>query len=68
MNAIETRPAPNTEPQCASEACGRPAEPGETYCAECGLERSLYIRERRESESDRRVQILREAARRYFGG
>jgi hypothetical protein len=33
---------------CANEACPRPAEPGETYCAECGLERSLYFRERRE--------------------
>jgi hypothetical protein len=33
---------------CANEACPRPAEPGETYCAECGLERSLYFRESRE--------------------
>jgi hypothetical protein len=33
---------------CANEACPRAAEPGEIYCAECGLERSLYFRERRE--------------------
>ena len=68
MNAIEPRPSPGSELPCASEACGRPAEPGETYCAECGLERSLFVREGGGSESDRRVEILREAARRIFFG
>lgn len=53
---------------CANETCARPAEPEETYCADCGLERSLYFRERRESESDRQVEALRETARRLFGG
>jgi hypothetical protein len=50
---------------CASEACGRPAETGEIYCAECGLERSLYFRDRRESAL---IEALRETARRFFNG
>ena len=53
---------------CVNDACGRPVEPGEIYCAECGLERSLYFRDRREAESDPRVEALRETARRLFGG
>ena len=53
---------------CVNDACARPAEPGEIYCAECGLERSLYFRDRREAESDPRVEALRDTARRLFGG
>jgi hypothetical protein len=75
MNPNETRPA--AAPQCASETCARPSEHGEIYCAECGLERSLYFRERRVERGDRdrrgsgsdpRVEALRETARRFFGG
>jgi hypothetical protein len=51
---------------CVNEACARPAEPGERYCGECGLERSLYFRESR--EADPRADALRETARRLFGG
>lgn len=65
-DASEVRPTPPS--QCASETCARPAEPGESHCAECGLERSLYFRDGRESASDRRVAALRETARRLFGG
>jgi hypothetical protein len=38
----ETSAAP-----CRNEGCVRPAEGGELYCTECGLERSLFRRERR---------------------
>jgi hypothetical protein len=65
MNPNETT---RTAGPCANEACARPAEPGETYCADCGLERSLYFRDRRESEADPRVDALRETARRLFAG
>ena len=41
------RPALETPERCRREACPRPAEPEEPYCAECGLERSLFHRERR---------------------
>ena len=50
---------------CANETCARRAEPGESWCAECGLERSLY---RREQRADPRIEALRETARRFFGG
>jgi len=40
---------------CANEACPRAAEPGERYCAECGLERSLFLRERREDPAEIRT-------------
>jgi hypothetical protein len=63
MNPNET-PARAAD-RCASEACARLAESGEIYCAECGLERSLYMRDGR---SDPRVEALRETARRIFGG
>ena len=56
------------EAVCANETCARLVEPGELYCAECGLERSLFFRERRDSESDPRVEALRDTARRLFGG
>lgn len=68
MNPNEI-PATAHKPQpCASEACARPVELGEIYCAECGLERSLYFRDRRESETDPRVDALRQTARRLFAG
>jgi len=34
--------------RCANETCPREAEASERYCAECGLERSLFLRERRD--------------------
>ena len=67
MNPNEMPAAARQAQPCASEACARPVETGELYCAECGLERSLYFRDRRESDSDR-TELLRETARRYFGG
>lgn len=39
--------APHSLPTCANEACPRPAEPGEAYCGDCDLERSLYRRDSR---------------------
>ncbi|HEY7574353.1 MAG TPA: hypothetical protein VIB08_04270 [Thermoanaerobaculia bacterium] len=40
--------APNSrEAFCVYEGCARPAEPGERYCAPCGLERSLFDRDAR---------------------
>ncbi len=50
MNERETQ-----EGRCANEACGRRAEPDEGYCAECGLERSLYFREEREGPASIRT-------------
>jgi hypothetical protein len=47
MNENETAPR-----KCANEACPRVAEAGERYCAECGLERSLFLRERREDPAE----------------
>ncbi|HEY2797958.1 MAG TPA: hypothetical protein VGK26_08730 [Thermoanaerobaculia bacterium] len=32
---------------CRNENCVRPAEPGESYCATCGLEISLFVRDLR---------------------
>jgi len=51
MSTQETT-RPSAE-QCATETCPRPAESGEAYCADCGLERSLYYRERRVERGDR---------------
>ena len=34
--------------RCTNETCPREVEADERYCAECGLERSLFLRERRE--------------------
>ena len=58
----------NAGASCANETCPRLAEAGEPYCTECGLERSLYFRERRDPGSDPRVEALRDTARRLFGG
>ena len=42
---------PNSDSQapriCHNENCVRPAEPGERYCAACGLELSLFVRDLR---------------------
>ncbi len=32
---------------CRNENCVRPVEPGEGYCATCGLELSLFVRDLR---------------------
>ena len=32
---------------CHNENCVRPSEPGERYCAACGLELSLFVRDLR---------------------
>lgn len=52
-----------TRTQCENEACGRPAEPGEAYCAACALDRALYFRERRDE-----ICAGETAARRETGG
>jgi hypothetical protein len=57
MNETESPRAPQA--RCASEACPRPVEPGETYCAECGLERSLYFRDRRDEKARIREDLAR---------
>jgi hypothetical protein len=65
---IPNESGPAADGPCANETCVRPAEPGEIYCGDCGLERSLYLRDRRGSGTDQRVETLRETARRFFGG
>jgi ribosomal protein L37E len=49
MTAIDCMPVRDetTTVPCRNEGCGKRAESGEAYCAECGLERSLFRRERR---------------------
>ncbi len=44
-----------TRRRCANETCPREAEAEERYCAECGLERSLFLRERREDPAEIRT-------------
>jgi hypothetical protein len=39
--------APNVTRPCRNEECFRAAEPGEPFCAACGLERSLFDRDAR---------------------
>ncbi len=51
MNENET-----SAPRCVNESCPRAAEPGERYCAACGLERSLFLRERREGPAEARTE------------
>jgi hypothetical protein len=46
--------------RCRNEACSRPAEPGELWCSECGLERSLY---RRDDRFDKREISTKRDAR-----
>ena len=47
MTENETRPR-----RCANETCPREAEDAERYCAECGLERSLFLRDRRDDPAE----------------
>jgi hypothetical protein len=49
---------------CRNEGCGRPAEAGEAYCVECGLERSLFRRERRIEAAQRTERPSRAAGQR----
>ena len=58
MSEKETAPR-----RCVNEACPRMAEPGERYCNECGLERSLFHRERREDT----VEIRTDGRRNELG-
>jgi hypothetical protein len=48
---------------CANETCPREAETGERYCADCGLERALFLRDRREDPA----AILADASERGPG-
>jgi uncharacterized Zn finger protein (UPF0148 family) len=50
--------------RCANEGCPRLAEPGERYCAACGLERALFRREARRAQPEDRTSRGREADRR----
>jgi hypothetical protein len=52
-------PAPGA---CQNENCIRPAEPGDSYCAVCGLEISLFVRDLRRRRPDLRSR-RREAPR-----
>ena len=63
MNAQTTETREPAE-RCASDTCPRPAEAGESYCADCGLERSLYFRDRREDRGEIPASALRDATRR----
>ena len=49
---------------CENEACGRMAEADEAYCAACGLEQSLFRRETRREDAEKRSSRRREPARR----
>jgi hypothetical protein len=52
------------EKRCDNDACPRPAEPGEKFCEECALERSLYRRNGgRDSSEFRAVEARPEAGR-----
>jgi len=42
--------------RCANAPCPHPAEPGDTYCASCGLERSLFTRRGGEKEISRPLE------------
>ena len=63
MNAQTTETREPAE-RCVSDTCPRPAETGEAYCADCGLERSLYFRDRREDHGEIPASALRDATRR----
>jgi hypothetical protein len=52
MTTIENREhEAGRRKRCANDACPRPAEPADAYCASCGLERSLFTRRGGERES-----------------
>ena len=63
MNAETTETREPAE-RCTSDTCPRPAEVGEAYCEECGLERSLYFRDRREDRGEIVASAVRDAPRR----
>ena len=48
---------------CRNENCVRPSEPGESYCASCGLELSLFVRDLRPRRSAGEARRTREAPR-----
>jgi hypothetical protein len=50
--------------RCGNEGCPRPAESGEAYCFECGLEWSLYRRDGRRQDEAERAEASRWSARR----
>jgi hypothetical protein len=50
--------------RCQNDACPRPVEPDERYCAACGLERALFRPEaRRKSEENRSARAGETAGR-----
>lgn len=51
---------PKPAERCRNEGCSRFAEPGELWCSECGLERSLY---RRDNRRDPRENATKGGAR-----
>ena len=54
----------NTSPrECQNENCVRAAEPAERYCATCGLEISLYVRDLRPRRPGARAWRLPEERR-----
>jgi hypothetical protein len=63
MSECAPTPVETSTMPCRNEGCGRPAEGGEPYCAECGLERSLYRRERRIEAAQRTEPPARRAER-----
>ncbi|HEY1250374.1 MAG TPA: hypothetical protein VGH97_04245 [Thermoanaerobaculia bacterium] len=48
---------------CRNENCVRTAEPGESYCATCGLELSLFVRDLRPRRLEGGTRRSREAPR-----
>jgi hypothetical protein len=50
--------------RCGNEGCPRPAESGEAYCCECGLEWSLFRRDWRRENEEERTHASRSMARR----
>jgi hypothetical protein len=60
MNATAT---PNATRPCRNEECFRAAEAGESYCAACGLERSLFDRDARRRRADAPGGRAREESR-----
>jgi hypothetical protein len=51
MNERATTESEAVPRHCANDTCSREAEAGERYCADCGLERSLFLRDRREDSA-----------------